>query len=163
MHMRTGRQTPLSQRADDLAGDYGLATRHPDRRQVAIEDTHVNVDHNHYEIPSAIWIKTDVRDTRARGMDLSPDGSRQVDARVYVTTRTERVVWLQLKARAAKALRDDGAGDNPCQRQPLLARNLRGRDDPNHRTRANHRDHTKSDHAFAKACSMWVNAWWTVV
>src|SRR6266851_4905317 len=89
-------------------------------------------------------------------MDGRSQRCGQVDARVDVATRAERVVRLELKARAAERLADGRPHDDARKRKAHVARNLRRDDDPNHRRAGDHRDHAQGgDHAFASACSRW--------
>jgi hypothetical protein len=140
MHVSTGRSSALSKRANNLARADGLTVYRTDHGQVAIEDAHVGVHDDHDEISSAIWINSRVRDAGAYGMNCSSNGRREVDTGVDVPTWTERVVWLELKCRAAKALADHRPGYNAIERQALVARDLRCRDNPNDRTAGDESD-----------------------
>jgi len=155
MNMRTGRKSRRANQTDHLARADGLTVYRTDHRKMAIEDAHVRVHDDHDEIPSAIWINSGVRDAGACGMNFGSDGRREVDTCVDVPTRTERVVWLELKRGAAKALADHRSGYNATERQEHMARDLRCRDNPNDHTAGNQSDDPqRSDHALTNACSM---------
>ena len=140
MNMRTGGQSCGADQTDHLAGADGLTVYRTDHRKVAIEDAHMRVHDDHDEITSAIWINSRMRDAGACGMNRGSNGRREVDTCVDVPTRTERVVWLELKRRAAKALADHRPGYNAIERQAQMARHLRCRDNPNDRTTGNECD-----------------------
>src|SRR5580704_13367633 len=109
---------------------------------MAVEDPRMRVGGDQHEESRAIWIKTNACNAGAYGVNSRPDGSREVDTRMYVMTWAERVIWLQVKARAAKTLSYDCTYDDTRQGQALVARNLRRGDNPDHRPANNHGEDT---------------------
>jgi hypothetical protein len=91
----------------------------------------VRVDSDHDVDSRALRIHADAGDTRGCGMDRNPYRRREVDARVNVATRTERVVRLQSKARATERLADNRSRHDSGDGKALVAWDLRGDDQPN--------------------------------
>src|ERR1700674_2062984 len=154
MHMGTGRQARRTDLTDHAVGHDGLAGLDPELGEVAVEDARVSIDHDDHVIAGSIRVETDVGGAGRRRVDFRSTRCRKVDARVYVASGTKRIERLELQRRAAELLADRGAHYNGGDRQPLVAGDLGGNDDPNHCCPRNDcKAAKKRNQAVARACS----------
>src|ERR1700704_4513056 len=163
MHVRAGRHSALTQRADDEAGGHSLAVDPADGRQMTVEDANVRVDRHNHILAGAGRIETNMGGPCARRVHGSPQRRGEVYPGVNMPSGAERVVRLEVEAGTAEGLGDHGIHHNAGERQPSVGRDSPGTNDPDRGCARDDRCDTRdADHALTSACSMCVNASWTV-